>query len=61
MNGIVTNHSHYGCALKSVLDLNVGKMQMCGSADIRTCKMWILMRVKIHILPTQEPRFTAAT
>jgi len=30
MNGIVTNHSHYGCALKSVLDLNVGKMQMCG-------------------------------
>ena len=38
-----------------------GKMRTCGSADVRTCKMWMLMRVNISILPTQVPCFTAAT
>ena len=29
-----------------------GIMQMCGSADVTTCKMRMLMRMKIRILPT---------
>ena len=30
-----------------------GIMRMCGSADVTTCKMRMLMRIKIHILPTR--------
>ena len=29
-----------------------GIMRMCGSADVTTCKMRMLMRIKIRILPT---------
>ena len=38
-----------------------GKMRMCASADVRTCKMQMLMQEKIRILPTQAPYFRAAT
>jgi len=38
-----------------------GIMRMCGYAGVQTCKMQMLMRVNIRILPTQVPCFTAAT
>jgi len=33
----------------------------CKSVDVRTCKMRILMRVNICIVPTQALCFTAVT